>query len=94
MSYNNNSAGTITIVDIDASKQSRIDANIVSINIDYSMSMTSELSFEVIDFDGLMYSNNYFQIGSTVVYTTKTGSPFAEFNQNPSQSSARNINLI
>ena len=94
MSYNNNSAGTITIVDINAGMQSRIDANIVSINIDYSMSMTSELSFDVIDFDGSMYSNNYFQIGSTVVYTTKTGSPFADFNQNPSQSSARNINLI
>ncbi len=94
MSYNNNAAGTITIVDIDAGKQSRIDANILNINIDYSMSMTSELSFDVIDFDGLMYSNNYFQIGSTVVYTTKTGSPFAEFNQNPFQSAARNINLI
>ena len=94
MSYNNNSAGTITIVDINAGMQSRIDANIVSINIDYSMSMASELSFDVIDFDGSMYSNNYFQIGSTVVYTTKTGSPFADFNQNPSQSSARNINLI
>lgn len=94
MSYNNNAAGTITIIDIDAGKQSRIDASIVSINVDYSMSMASELSFEVVDFDGLMYANNYFQIGSTVVYTTKTGSPFAEFNQNPFQSAARNINLI
>jgi hypothetical protein len=93
MTFSSNNAGTITIVDIDAGKQSRIDANIINISVDYSMSMSNELSFDVIDFNGDMYSNNYFQIGSTVVYSTKTGSPFAEF-ADTDKSSFNHINLV
>lgn len=93
MIYSKNRAGNITIIDIDANKQSRIDSRILRINVDYTMGESSELSFDVIDFDGSMKNLNYFEIGRTVVYSTKSGSPFSPL-EDSQQNSSNHINLV
>ena len=47
-----------------------IAENIIEINLNYTMDMSSQLSFRVIDPGFEMAANNYFQVGRDVVYET------------------------
>lgn len=49
-----------------------ISSKVTNVDINYSMSAASELSFDVVDVDLIMSKNNYFILGRDVIYTTHT----------------------
>jgi hypothetical protein len=66
-------AGKIVIADnINATKSEDVGEFLLSAEINYSMTLASQLSFTVIDKDLRMLKNNAFQIGRTVFYETRT----------------------
>ena len=77
-----NSAGAISIANLQNGAMTQINGNILSTNIDYTSEMASELSFDVIDFDLSMYNRGYFDVGRDVIYTTETALDFASFISN------------
>jgi hypothetical protein len=72
-----NKAGQLSIASLDFGIQSRIDSSILKINVDYTMGMCSELSFDVIDIGGEFLNRGYFDMGRDVLYTTNTLVPFS-----------------
>ena len=72
-----NKAGQISIASLDFGIQSRIDSSILKINVDYTMGMCSELSFDVVDIGGEFLNRGYFDMGRDVLYTTNTLVPFS-----------------
>lgn len=73
-----NKAGQLSIASLDFGIQSRIDSSILKINVDYTMGMCSELSFDVIDIGGEFLNRGYFDMGRDVLYTTNTLVPFSD----------------
>lgn len=61
---------SLQIGDLTEKQMAVIANNILSLNINYTMDMASQLSFVVIDPAFEMASNNYFQVGRDVVYET------------------------
>ena len=72
-----NKAGQLSIASLDDGIQVRINSSILKINVDYTMGMSSELSFDVVDMGGEMLRRNYFEMGRDVIYTTNTLVPFS-----------------
>lgn len=66
---------SLQIGDFDAKIMTTIAQNILNININYTMDMSSQLSFTVIDPGLEMAANNYFQVGRDVVYETTAITP-------------------
>lgn len=61
---------SLQIGDLNVKTMATIAQNILNININYSMDMSNQLSFTVIDPGFEMAANNYFQVGRDVVYET------------------------
>jgi hypothetical protein len=61
---------SLQIGDLSEKVMATIAENLLSININYTMDMSSQLSFVVIDPGFEMAANNYFQVGRDVVYET------------------------
>jgi hypothetical protein len=64
-------AGSVRIASISSGQEKVIDDSILSIDVSYSMDMSSELSMRIIDPSFLMASANYFQVGREVIYDIK-----------------------
>lgn len=64
-------SGSVRIASISSGQEKVIDDSILSIDVNYSMDMASELSMRIIDPGFLMASANYFQIGREVIYDIK-----------------------
>lgn len=62
----------IIIASLPDNLQADISHNVTQASVNYSMSLASELSFDVIDVDMKMSSNNYFILGRDVIYETQT----------------------
>ena len=73
-----NKAGQLSIASLDDGIQVRINSSILKISVDYTMGMSSELSFDVVDMGGEMLRRNYFEMGRDVLYTTNTMVPFSD----------------
>jgi len=52
--------------------QADISTHVTQVSVSYSISLVSELSFDVVDVDLLMSRNNYFILGRDVIYETHT----------------------
>ena len=63
-------SSSLQIGDLSIRTMSVIAQNILNINISYSIDMSNQLSFTVIDPGFEMAANNYFQVGRDVVYET------------------------
>lgn len=61
---------SLQIGDLSAATMATIAENIIQINLSYTMDMSSQLSFTVIDPGFEMAANNYFQVGRDVIYET------------------------
>ncbi len=72
-----NKAGQLSIASLDNGIQTRINSSILKINVDYTMGMCSELSFDVIDVGQEFLRRGYFDMGRDVLYTTNTLVPFS-----------------
>ncbi len=59
---------SLSIGNLSTSQMANIASNLLSISMDYSMDMSNQLTFTVLDPGFEMGSNNYFQIGRDVVY--------------------------
>lgn len=62
----------IIIASLPDNLQADISAQVTEASVSYSLTMTSELSFDVIDVDLTMSKNNYFILGRDVIYETQT----------------------
>ena len=62
----------IIIASLPDNLQADISTHVTQASVSYSMSLASELSFDVIDVDLLMSRNNYFLLGRDVIYETQT----------------------
>lgn len=62
----------IIIASLPDKKQADISHNVTQASINYSMTLASELAFDVIDVDLLMSKNNYFILGRDVIYESHT----------------------
>jgi|688.fasta_scaffold232562_2 hypothetical protein len=62
------SKSSLQIGDLTQQTMAIIAENLLTINVNYTMDMSSQLSFTVIDPGFEMASNNYFQVGRDVVY--------------------------
>lgn len=62
----------IIIASLPDNLQADISHNITQVSVSYSISLVSELSFDVIDVDLLMSRNNYFILGRDIIYETQT----------------------
>ena len=65
-------AGSIRIASLDSMINSSIDASVLTVEINYSMDMATQLSFTVYDYGLKMMENRYFDIGREVIYDTQT----------------------
>lgn len=63
-------ATSLQIGDLSVRTMATIAENLLNINLSYTMDMSSQLSFSVIDPGFEMAANNYFQVGRDVVYET------------------------
>lgn len=72
--------GQIRLANISNGQMTNIDSSIISVSLDYSMTMASELRFTVIDFNNDMTKKNYFSIGRDVIYTTHTACTLNDIN--------------
>ena len=61
---------SLQIGDLTEKQMGTIASNLLTLNINYTMDMASQLSFVVIDPGFEMASNNYFNIGRDIVYET------------------------
>jgi hypothetical protein len=61
---------SLQIGDLTEKQMATVASNLLTLNINYTMDMASQLSFVVIDPGFEMASNNYFNIGRDVVYET------------------------
>jgi hypothetical protein len=59
---------SLQIGDLSIKAMATIAENLLSVNINYSMDMSNQLSFVVLDPGFEMAANNYFQVGRDVVY--------------------------
>lgn len=64
--------GVIYFVDEKNYQIADVRANLISINVSYTMNMASEISFSVSDTGLKMLENNYFSISRVVAYVTET----------------------
>jgi hypothetical protein len=88
-------AGQIRLANLSSGQMTSIDSSIVNINVEYSMTMASQLQFTVIDFNDEMMKRNYFLIGRDVIYTTQTACLINGENSPSNVSSApKYINLL
>lgn len=62
----------IIIASLPDKKQADISHNVTQASVNYSMTLASELAFDVIDVDLLMSRNNYFILGRDVIYESHT----------------------
>jgi hypothetical protein len=63
---------SLQIGDLSVKAMATVAENLLNININYAMDMSSQLSFTVIDPGLEMAANNYFQVGRDVVYETSS----------------------
>lgn len=70
-------SASLQIGDLPARTMATIAENLLSININYTMDMSSQLSFTVIDPGFEMAANNYFIVGRDVIYETTAISPIS-----------------
>jgi hypothetical protein len=63
-------SSSLQIGDLSEKVMATIAENLLTVNINYSMDMSNQLSFVVIDPGFEMAANNYFQVGRDVVYET------------------------
>jgi hypothetical protein len=61
---------SLQIGDLSVKAMATIAENLLNINLNYTMDMSSQLTFSVIDPGFEMAANNYFQVGRDVVYET------------------------
>jgi hypothetical protein len=61
---------SLQIGDLTEKQMATVASNLLTLNINYTMDMASQLSFVVIDPGFEMASNNYFNIGRDIVYET------------------------
>jgi hypothetical protein len=62
----------IIIASLEDKLQADISTHVTQASVSYSISLVSELSFDVIDVDLKMSRNNYFILGRDVIYETQT----------------------
>ena len=62
----------IIIASLPNNLQADISTHVTQVSVSYSISLVSELSFDVIDVDLRMSANNYFILGRDVIYETHT----------------------
>lgn len=62
----------IIVASLPDNLQADISANVTDLSVSYSMTLTSEISFDVIDVDLNMSRNNYFILGRDIIYETQT----------------------
>ena len=64
--------GVIFFMDENKEEIAEVRERLISVDINYSMRMASELTFSVLDEDLRMISKNYFSIGRVVAYLSET----------------------